>query len=233
MKTLNLALAAFTSLFLAAALLAVAPAEAQKQPAPQKKVYKWVDENGEVHFSESLPPDFEDRKHDIIDSRGMTRAKDQTLVPPPPKPRPVSPKGELPRDSSGAQRPEPRYSAQELKVQQDQLLLLRYDSDKEILDAMEVEIKQLDYDRRLITASIASLQGAYDGNIREAAERQRAGQVVEPKLIQNIGGLKSRMAREESSLASLRQREEEIRTNFKRDLDRYRTLVAEQARQQG
>ena len=233
MKTLNLALAAFTSLFLAAALLAVAPAEAQKQPAPQKKVYKWVDENGEVHFSESLPPDFEDRKHDIIDSRGMTRAKDQTLVPPPPKPRPVSPKGELPRDSSGAQRPEPRYSAQELKVQQDQLLLLRYDSDTEILDAMEVEIKQLDYDRRLITASIASLQGAYDGNIREAAERQRAGQVVEPKLIQNIGGLKSRMAREESSLASLRQREEEIRTNFKRDLDRYRTLVAEQARQQG
>jgi hypothetical protein len=231
MKTLNLALAVATSLFLAALLLAIAPAQAQPQPAPQKKVYKWVDENGEVHFSESLPPDFEDRKHDIIDSRGMTRAKDQTLAAPPPKP--VSPKGELPRDKSGAPRPEPRYSPQELQAQQDQFLLLRYDSDKEILDAMEVEIKQLDYDRRLITTSMASLQGAYDGNIREAAERQRAGVAVEPKLIQDINGLKSRLVREEASLASLQQREADIRTNFKRELDRYRALVAENAETQG
>jgi hypothetical protein len=90
MKTLNLALAVATSLLLATTLLAVGPVHAQTQPAPQKKVYKWVDENGEVHFSESLPPDFEDRKHDIIDSRGMTRATDQTG---PAATKPASPKG--------------------------------------------------------------------------------------------------------------------------------------------
>lgn len=232
MKSLSLAVAVFTSLVLVSSLLPVGKVEAQAKPAAQKKVYRWVDENGEVHFSETLPPDFEDRKHDVVDSQGITREKDLTLEPPPPQAKSVSSKGELPRDKSGQQRPEPRYDERELKAQQDALLLLRYDSDQEILDAMEVEIKQLDYDRRLITSSIGSLHGAYEGNIREAAERQRAGLAVEPKLIQEIHGLKSRLTSNEASLASLQQREETIRTNFKLELDRYQMLVAKQAEEQ-
>jgi hypothetical protein len=216
-------------LALAAGLAKIDTLQAQAKPAPQKKVYKWVDENGEVHYGESLPPDFEDKKADILDSQGITRQKDVSLVPPPPKPKTGTQKGELPRDKSGLQRPEPLYTEQEMKVQQDTLLLLRYDSDQEIVDAMEVEIKQLDYDRRLITGSISSLYAAYDGNIREAAERQRAGLAVEPTLIQEIQSLKSRVAKNELSLAKLEQREQDIRTSFQAELEHYRKLVAKDA----
>lgn len=227
MKILNVTLAAMAAL--AIGLAVVDSAQAQGQPAAQKKVYKWVDENGEVHYGESLPPDFEDKKADVLDSQGITREKDVSLVPPPPKPKTETPKGELPRDKSGLERPEPLYTEQEMKVQQDALLLLRYDSDQEIEDEMEVEIKQLDYDRRLITASIASLHQAYDGNIREAAERQRAGVAVEPKLIEDIQSLKSRVAKNEASLALLEQREQDIRARFQAELEHYRELVARDA----
>ena len=47
----------------------------------EQKVYRWVDENGEVHYTQSLPPDFHDKKHDVLDNRGIVRDKDQTLVP--------------------------------------------------------------------------------------------------------------------------------------------------------
>jgi len=229
MHTLGLTLAAFVGLALASGLAGIDTAQAQAKPAPQKKVYKWVDENGEVHYGESLPPDFEDKKADVLDSQGITRQKDISLVPPPPKPKAEAQKGELPRDKSGLQRPEPLYSEQEMKVQQDALLLLRYDSDQEILDAMQVEIKQLDYDRRLITGSIASLYQAYEGNIREAAERQRAGIAVESQLIQDIQSLKSRVAKNEASLAQLEQREQDIRASFQTELEHYRELVAKDA----
>jgi hypothetical protein len=95
------------------------------------KVYKWVDENGEVHYSESLPPDFEDKKADVLNSEGITQQKNLSLVPPPPPPKPAAgarkkpAPAELPRDSSGQKRPTPRYTPEQVKQQQDALLLLR------------------------------------------------------------------------------------------------------------
>ena len=213
------------TLLLLTGLCCAPQADAQAKPKPQK-VYRWVDDNGEVHFSESLPPDFQDRKHDVLDKQGITRAKDQTLVPPPPKPKPKSSKGELPRDSSGMQRPEPLYSAAEIKRQQDALLLLRYDSDQEILDAMQVEVNQLAYDKNLLEKSRASLLAAYDGNIREAAERQRAGLKVEPGLAGDIRKIRSRLAENQKSQDKLLQREDTIRQSFQVELEHYRELAA-------
>ena len=156
----------FTLLFLSAAILAAGSAMAAK-------VYRWVDENGEVHYSETLPPDFEDKKHDELDDRGIVRAEDQSLVPPPPEPEPEPEHNELPRDSSGMKRPDALYSDEELQRRMDAFLLLRYDSEQEIQDAMTVEIKQLEYDRLLLQASRESMSEAYRGQVREAANRDR------------------------------------------------------------
>ncbi len=141
----------FWSLLLTASLLLAASAEAQKKgPKAQPKVYRWVDENGEVHFSQTVPPDFQQQDKKLEKNSGRGWQKDNALTPAPaPKSKPkVAGKNELPRDSSGLPRPKPRYNPAQLQEQQDALLLLRYDSDSEILDAMQVEIKQLDYDKR-------------------------------------------------------------------------------------
>ena len=61
----------------------------------------------------------------------------------------------------------------------DRFLLLRYDSEQEIEDAMKVEIKQLDYDRRLMQQSRDSMLQAYTGQIKQAANRQRSGTEVD------------------------------------------------------
>lgn len=218
-------------LLLAACVFLAASAEAQKKGAQaQPKVYRWVDENGEVHFSESLPPDLQEEKLEVQKKTGNTWQEDRTLAPPPPpKPKPPG-KNELPRDSSGMQRAAPRYSPAQIKAQQDDFLLLRYHSEEEILDAMQVEIKQMDYDKRVLTASRKSLDVAYHGNIREAAERQRAGLKVEDKLVRNIRSLKQRLASNAASIGALTEREAAIRKTFEADLDRYRTLVATAAK---
>ena len=211
----------FTSLFLSAAILAAGSAMAAK-------VYRWVDENGEVHYSETLPPDFEDKKHDELDERGIVRAEDQSLVPPPPEPESEPDPNELPRDSSGMKRPDALYSEEELQRRMDAFLLLRYGSEQEIQDAMTVEIKQLEYDRLLLQTSRESMSEAYRGQVREAANRQRSGVEVDPKIIHSISKLQARLETNGKSLDKLQAREDEIIADFGAELERYQFLTDNQ-----
>ena len=210
----------FALLFLSAAILAADSKNAGK-------VYRWVDENGEVYYSEKLPPDFEDKKHDELDRRGFVRSTDQTLVPPPRPPKLKIDEGfkDLPRDSSGMKRPKPLYSDEEVQSRMDAFLLLRYSSEQEILNAMAVEISQLEYDRILLQTSRMSLTESYRGQIREAANRQRSGVQVDPKIVKSIANFQSRLESYGTSLAVLQEREEKITADFEAQLKRFQYLI--------
>lgn len=189
------------------------------------EVYRWVDENGEVHYSESLPPDFEDKGHDVLNERGIVTDEDQKLTPPPPVEVPEEEQlKELPRDSSGQQRPKQLYSDAEMQRRMDNFLMLRYSNEQEIEDAMNVEIKQLAYDRRLLETTRESMEESYRGQIRQAANKQRAGQQIPEKTNIALNDLQMKIAENGRSLAGLELREQEIRGEFKKQLDRYRYL---------
>jgi hypothetical protein len=207
----------------AAALLAAALLTAEAPAA--EKVYRWVDENGEVHYSETLPPGFKDQGHDILNEQGIVLDEDQSLTPPPPEPIPEEEKlQELPRDASGLPRPKALYSEAEMQRRMDNFLMLRYDSEQEIVDAMNVEIKQLAYDRRLLETSRESMFVAYRGQIAEAADSQRSGKPVDESVFGEISALQAQLAESNRLLAGLQAREENIRADFQKQLDRYRYL---------
>jgi hypothetical protein len=210
------------TLILAAALAAVAC----PVPAGAVEVYRWVDENGEVHYSETLPPDYQDKGHDVLNRDGIVIDENQTLTPPPPVevPKEEEPQ-ELPRDASGLPRPKALYSEAEMQQRMDNFLMLRYESEQEILDAMDVEIKQLNYDRRLLEGSRASTNSAYRGQIRVAAEQQRAGLQVDPATKREIKNLRGALADNSRSLAGLQKREDAIREQFDEQLERFRYLM--------
>ncbi|NNL04005.1 MAG: DUF4124 domain-containing protein, partial [Xanthomonadales bacterium] len=121
-----------------------------------EQVYRWVDEDGNVHYTESLPPGYKDTGHDVLNERGIVVDENQKLTPQrEPEKRDeeqikAEEAGELPRDSSGLPRPKPLYTEEQKQRKMDNFLMLRYDSEQEITEAMNVEIKQLNYDRRLL-----------------------------------------------------------------------------------
>jgi len=197
------------------------------------EVFRWVDENGEVHYSESLPPDFKDKGHDILNSSGLVIDEDISLTPPPPPEPTAEDKKELPRDQSGLPRPKALYSEAEMQKRMDNFLMLRYDSEQEIIDAMNVEIKQLDYDRRLLETTRASMIESYLGEIREAANQQRAGLQVPEKVSKDVNQMQSRLATAQASLNALAERESSIRTEFDKQLVRFRFLQEEWAEESG
>jgi hypothetical protein len=179
--------------------------------AAAAEVYRWVDEDGEVHYSESLPPDYQDKGHDVLNTQGMVTVEEEPQ--------------ELPRDASGLPRPKAQYSEAEMQQRMDNFLMLRYESEQEILDAMNVEIKQLNYDRRLLEGSRAGAEKAFRDHIKLAADRQRAGLEVEPATVREINRNRAELAEVEAALDGLRQREDAIQADFDKQLERYRYLV--------
>jgi len=218
------------ALSLTVLLLCHAGTAFSQQNAPSaEKVYRWVDEQGNVHYTATLPPDFKDKKADVLDDQGITREKDISLVPPPPKAveeKKPAEKG-LPRDTSGLQRPDPLYDDAEMQKQKDALLVLRYHSEEEITDALEVEVRQLAYDTDLLTKSRASLDASYAGNVRELADRQRAGVAIPPEELKAMENLKRRMTLNEKDMQEIQLREQETQKKFAADLERYRYLTAQ------
>lgn len=208
-----------------AAVLALAVSAATA--AQEKKVYRWVDEDGNVHYSETLPPDFKSETHDEMRGDGIVTEEGVSRVPPPPvvETEPRDNKGELPRDKSGLRRPEPLYSDAERQQRMDHLLRLRYHSEDELLEAMEVEINQLKYDEQLLDATHGSLESSLKSVIDEAGNRQRAGLQVSEDQLAKISDLRSRLRQNERSLRGLELREKKIRESFNRDIERYRELV--------
>jgi hypothetical protein len=211
-----------------AALLIAAPALAAK-------VYRWVDEDGNVHYTESLPPGYKDTGHDVLNEHGLVVDENLKLTPEPvvekksEEQQKAEEANELPRDSSGLPRPKPLYTEAEKQMRMDNFLMLRYENEQEIIDAMNVEIKQLNYDRDLLRGSLDSLEEAYRGQIRVAANQQRSGQAVGDEAAREMAGLKSKMSKNARELAALDQREQKIREEFQAQLERYRALLEKYA----
>ena len=191
------------------------------------KVYRWVDENGEVHYSESLPPTHVDKGHDVLNERGILLDEDIKLTPPPPPPPEVTgeeKRPELPRDSSGLPRPKALYTASEKQERMDKLLLLRYASMEEIETQLAYELNNIEHDAKMLVTSKNSLLKSYRGQVREAADLQRSGKPVSQDAARAIATLKSRLEENLVEVEGLGPREENTRAKFQEHLDRYRLL---------
>ena len=180
--------------------------------ASEEKVYRWVDEHGEVHFSRTLPPEYAHKPHQILNKAGVVIERiDDPLA----KPEPVE---------KVDKKLEPLFTEDEVRIRTDRLLVLRYHSEEDILNAMELQVAQLDYDARIIGKAQNSVMKALTAEVHIVANRQRAGLPAEPKLEKNINSLRRRLLNSERSLAQLTLREDKIRISFARELKRYRFL---------
>lgn len=56
--------------FWLAAALAMAGATAAAPAEATGKVYRWVDENGVVHYGDAIPPEYSKERHEVLDGRG-------------------------------------------------------------------------------------------------------------------------------------------------------------------
>jgi hypothetical protein len=182
------------------------------------EVYRWKDEEGKVHFTATLPPEYANKPYQVISESGLViREVDPMAVE----------TAEAAEDKAEAKQTDPQWTEEMVQLRADRLLVLKYHSEEEIIEAMNVEIGNLGYDARIIQQTQASVLNSMTNQIREAADRQRAGMPKDPETAQMINQLQARLQQGVRASTALLAREESIRAMFMAELERYRYLVSQ------
>jgi hypothetical protein len=178
--------------------------------------YRWKDKDGKTHYGAAVPAEYADQPYDILNSAGMVieHIEDTSM------PLEV-------REEKKAKEREPLISEKERRIQSDRLLVIQYDSEEDIIKALELEVSQLGYDTKLINQSYESTSTAMRNQIRQAADQQRANQQITADQQKAIDKLYARRARDKQKRSAIIRRENSIRARFQADLERYRFLTIE------
>jgi hypothetical protein len=181
------------------------------------KLYKWVDEHGQVHYSEVIPPQYRDRANVEIDRRGRVLRRNEAFE---------EKKRQIDEDASRKQVEEKRNTEQGRR-------------DKALLDTYTNEA-EIDLARDRTIAFPQQVAESYEPRIRTVKQRGQALRAEKEGLVKAGKpvpvALVSEMAAVEKELGALlaeqqaRQAEiEQIRERFSAQKARYRELTGSPA----
>jgi len=180
------------------------------------ETYRWKDKNGKVHYGATLPAEYADQPHDILNKAGLViEHVEESRIP-----------QEIVIEEEEIKTKEPLISDKQRQIQTDRLLVIQYRSEDEIQAALDLELAQLGYDKKLIRQSQDSASVTIREQIRLAADQQRAGQEVTPDQQKYIRQLHNRRVKGEEQLKAVATREQRIRERFQVKLERYQFLTS-------
>ena len=183
--------------------------------------YRWKDKDGNTHYGAAVPAEYADMPYDVLNSSGQVirHVEDSN-----------EPLEEVVEEV--IQEKTPLVPDFKRRRQQDRLLVLQYDSEEAVTEALELEIAQVGSDFMLINKSYDSTRTAIRGHIRQASDQQRSGKAISEEQNKEINKLYRRLTSDEKKMASLVRREERIRTRFATDLEHYKRVMSEEKKKQ-
>lgn len=193
-------------------LLAFVQAAAAEQ---EQKLYRWVDDQGAVHYGDSVPPEYADADKQILNEHGITVDVVQGK--------------KSPEELAEEKRQLEREAERELQRRQDRALLATYLSVDEIIMHRDRRIELFQAQARVTELYLRNLQRRLE-NLREIASRYRPysedpnAEMIDPSLSTDIVQTRETISRHEQNLERFKQDEQSIVANFNGDIDRFKTL---------
>jgi hypothetical protein len=184
-------------------------------------LYKWVDEDGKVRYSDRLPPDQSKKQHQQLNSQGVVLSTSDSAK----TEEELAEEAEAQRKLDEEQAELDRVKA--IQHQQDQVLLLTFSSEQEIEHARDSRIQVIDSVIGLIEASIGTTQEKLDELELGANQNYISqGKEVPGGLAQKIEHFQRKIEIRNTQLAAKVEEKEKIRQKYELDLERFRSLSA-------
>jgi len=188
-------------------------------PASAGKLYKWVDENGEVRYSDRLPPQQSGKQHQQLNSQGVVLSTQEKAKSSDELAAEAEAKRKIEADEAEAAR------LKAIQDQQDRVLLLTYTSADEIMHAREDRIAVIDSVIGLIQNSVETTQEKLD-RLNKSAERNYLSKNLEVPggLAQKIEFLERKIANRNAQLEAKLSDKAKINEKYEADLLRFQEL---------
>lgn len=190
--------------------------------ASAAKLYKWVDENGEIRYSDRMPASQAKREHQTLSPQGLVVTTKKAA-------RTEEEINAL-KDAENALQAKQEAEKREKEAQGklDRVLLLTFSSEKELSRARDDRIEVLDSVIRLIYKSIASTQDRLSRLEADAKQRYTSqGREVPGGLAQNIEESIRKIDNREKQLQLKLEEKYKIQGQFEIDIARFRLLHSE------
>jgi chromosome segregation ATPase len=173
--------------------------------AAEAKLYKWVDENGQTHYGQTIPPEYAGEKKVRIEDGMEVKEKAKPVAKPKAK--------EAPRVKTSQEIEQERH---------DQALLATYANEGEIDD-------QRDRSLQLVNARISGLEQQLQSAQQdlEGVQKDSDGGKTTDRALQNqLAQAKHRVSNLQDALAAARDEAEKVKAKYAADKQRYRELTA-------
>jgi len=182
-------------------------------------LYKWVDENGAVRYSDQLPPQQSRKKHQQLNSQGMVLTTREAAK----SQEEMAIDAESKRLIEEQQREEARLKS--IQDKKDRVLLLTFSTEEELEHARDSRMEVIDSVIRLISSSIDTTQTKLDQLTKRAEDAYISqSKQVPGGLAQKIEHFQRKIESRNAQIALKADEKEKIRQRYERDLERFRLL---------
>ncbi|AMK77469.1 hypothetical protein A1342_11590 [Methylomonas methanica] len=185
------------------------------EPAYAKKMYRWVDENGNVYFSDQVPPDQVQHKRETLSEKA--RVLD------------VLEKAKTAEQIAQQKRLDALRKEQEKIIAKqnanDKVLLSTFRSIDDMNKALSNKMASFDAGRKVIEGNIERLEQQLKQQQQQAANLERGGSKIPPKLLTDIATSKQQIEAGKQELARHQQDKQTNEKEFKADIARFQFLT--------
>lgn len=181
------------------------------------RLYRWVDENGEVHYSDKVPANQSKPGKAILNDRGMTVDHIDAAK----TPEQIAEEKRRQRLLEEQRRRDAEQAAY------DRVLLNTFHNEQDIIHARDSKLAALENMIRIAQHTITQLQDTREALIARAARIERAGNPVPAELEENLRDIRRQIEGKEEYIAGKRTEQDEIRAKYEGDIRRYRELRAQ------
>lgn len=178
-------------------------------------VYKWVDENGDVHYSQTLPPEQTEKAHERLTDEGLLAERiDRQLTP--------EERAEL-RARQAREREAAR--AERLQEQKDRLFLAAFPTEEDVEQRFETRRDHVTAERTSVEALLEQARTRFSEWVEQAARLERQGEPVPEHVIERIGDSRQSIQELNRRLEAIDQRLEELEAERMAEIQRHRRLT--------
>ena len=187
-------------------------------PSATANSYRWVDEDGHVHYSDHLPPQEVDKAYSVINQQGVTinnvekaKSKDQLAE----------------EQRQQQQRAEQEKLALE-RAKYDHILLDTYMQVSDLEDTRDRYIATLEGLIKVAQHKLSNLNKDLDKLKLTVANLEKSGKQVPEDISKDIANLQTQVDRENSFILAQRAQQNDVKEKFASDIKRYKELKSAQ-----
>lgn len=193
----------------------------------EARLYKWIDENGQIRYGDQLPPEYANKKHFQLDQEGrviMTKKAGKS---------PEQLKKEREQAKKDAEQKEKEKAEAEeqriLQQRQDRILLLTFNSEEDIFYSRDQRLQVLDTKISLLKKNKESSKEKLLVLQQQANDQYTSKKLEVPGgLQQKIEQMNRKIQTADKNIQLSNFKREDVLNGFEKDLARFRDLKARQ-----